>query len=46
LDIFVIAYLDNILIYSQNEKEHKKHVRTILKLLQKHALAVDPNKYK
>jgi hypothetical protein len=33
LDIFVIAYLDDILIYSQNKKEHKEHIRTILKLL-------------
>jgi hypothetical protein len=33
LDIFVIAYLDDILIYSQNEKEHKEHVRAVLTLL-------------
>jgi transposase InsO family protein len=44
LDIFVIAYLDDILIYSQNEKEHKEHVRTILTLLQQHSLLVDPDK--
>jgi transposase InsO family protein len=46
LDIFVIAYLDDILIYSQNEKEHKEHVRKVLKLLQKHSLLVDPDKCK
>jgi transposase InsO family protein len=44
LDIFVIAYLDDILIYSQNEKEHKEHVRTVLTLLQQHDLLVDPDK--
>jgi transposase InsO family protein len=44
LDIFVIAYLDDILIYSRNEKEHKEHVRTILTLLQQHSLLVDPDK--
>jgi hypothetical protein len=34
LDIFVIAYLDNILIYSRSEEEYRKYVRTVLKLLQ------------
>jgi hypothetical protein len=46
LDIFIIAYLDDILIYSQNKKEHKEHVKKVLKLLQKHSLLVDPNKCK
>jgi hypothetical protein len=46
LDIYVVAYLDDILIYSQNEKEHKEHVRTVLNALQTHALLVDPDKCK
>jgi hypothetical protein len=46
LDIFVIAYLDDILIYSENEKEHKEHVHKVLTLLQEYALAVDPDKCK
>jgi hypothetical protein len=46
LDVFVIAYLDGILIYSQNEKEHKEHVRTVLRLLQQRSLLEDPNKCK
>jgi hypothetical protein len=33
LDIFIIAYLDDILIYSRSEEEYRKHVRTVLKLL-------------
>jgi hypothetical protein len=33
LDIFVIAYLNDILIYSKNKKEHKDYVRTVLSLL-------------
>ena len=30
LDIFCTAYLDDILIYSDNELEHKEHVRKVL----------------
>jgi len=33
LDEFVIAYLDNIIIYSDSEKEHEKHVKWVLKKL-------------
>ena len=30
LDIFVIAYLDNILIYLENEDKHVEHVKKVL----------------
>jgi len=30
LDVYVIIYLDDILIYSDNITEHKKHVREVL----------------
>jgi hypothetical protein len=30
LDIFCIAYLDDILIYSDNLKQHRNHVQLIL----------------
>ena len=33
--MFVIVYLDNILIYSKNEKNYKKHIRQILNALKK-----------
>jgi hypothetical protein len=46
LNIFVIAYLDDILIYSRSEEEHRKYVQTVLKLLQQYLLLVDPDKCK
>ena len=33
LDIFVVIYLDDILIYSDNINDHKKHVKEVLKRL-------------
>jgi len=33
LDEFVIMYLDNIIIYSDLEEEHKKHVKWVLEKL-------------
>nr|GEY36888.1 reverse transcriptase domain-containing protein [Tanacetum cinerariifolium] len=35
LDKFMIIFIDDILIYSKNEKEHKEHLKAILKLLKK-----------
>ncbi|QRW24326.1 Retrotransposable element Tf2 protein [Rhizoctonia solani] len=34
LDVYVIIYLDNILVFSLNEKDHEAHVREVLKRLQ------------
>jgi hypothetical protein len=44
LDITVVAYLDDILVYSQTLEEHKVHVRQVLECLAKADLRLKPEK--
>ncbi|GJV64757.1 retrotransposon protein, putative, ty3-gypsy subclass [Tanacetum coccineum] len=45
LDNFMIVFIDDILIYSRNEKEHEEHLKTILELLKKEELYAKFSKY-
>jgi hypothetical protein len=44
LDDFCTAYLDDIMIYSDNELEHETHVKKVLERLQNAGLQVDIRK--
>ena len=38
LDKFVVVFIDDILVYSKNEEEHKDHSRLVLGKLREHQL--------
>jgi hypothetical protein len=44
LDEFVIAYLNDIIVYNNSKKEHIKHVRKILQRLREAEIQTDVNK--
>jgi Reverse transcriptase (RNA-dependent DNA polymerase) len=44
LDVYVIIYLDDILIFSGNKNDHYQHVSEVLKRLQKHGLYANGKK--
>ena len=45
LDMGTLAYMDDILVYTDTEVKHDKTVREVLKRLQDNGLAVSPEKY-
>jgi Reverse transcriptase (RNA-dependent DNA polymerase) len=44
LDDFIIIYLNDILIYSKNEKEHTGHIIKVLKILKRTKLKINGEK--
>jgi len=44
LDVGVLAYMDDILVYAKTGEEHNQIVKEVLKRLQKNGLAVAPEK--
>jgi ribosome-interacting GTPase 1 len=46
LDNFIIAYLDDIIIYLNSVEEHKKYIKWVLKKLYKENIPVAVKKYK
>jgi len=44
LDVCVVVYLDDILIYSSDKTTHHKHVKEVLRRLRKHGLFAKPEK--
>jgi hypothetical protein len=46
LDIFVIIYLDNVLVYLTSTKEYVRHIYLVLEKLEKYSLLLKLEKYK
>jgi Reverse transcriptase (RNA-dependent DNA polymerase) len=44
LDVSVIVYLDDILVYSKNDKDHELHVRQVLQRFRENKLYARPSK--
>lgn len=46
LDVYVIVYMDDVLVYSDTPKEHHEHVREVLQRLHQNKLYANPKKCK
>ena len=44
LDVFVLVFLDDILVYSCTVEEHTEHLRKVFSALWKHRLFAKPSK--
>ena len=46
LNLFIIIYLDNVLVYLTSEEEHIKHVKLVLEKIEEYNLLLKPEKCK
>ena len=46
LNIFVVAYLDNILIFSKSKSKYIKYIKRVLEKLKGAGILLKPKKYK
>ena len=44
LDVFVVVFIDDVLVYSRNTEEHAEHLRLIFERLRKHQLFAKASK--
>ena len=44
IDVFVVVYLDDILVYSEDISQHQNHVISVLQRLKQHNLYLSPEK--
>lgn len=44
IDKFALVYLDDVIIYSKSEEEHKEHIMNLFKILKKEGLVVSGKK--
>src|SRR3569833_1949864 len=44
VDKFVVVYLDDIMVFSDNMEEHQQHLRLVLDRLRQYGLTVKPKK--
>jgi hypothetical protein len=45
LDKFMVVFIDDILVYSENEEDHAEHLRIVLTRLREHQLYAKFSKY-
>ncbi|GJT64801.1 ORFIII-like polyprotein [Tanacetum coccineum] len=43
---FIVVYIDDILVFSKNEKDHAKHLERMLKICEDNGLVLSPTKMK